>query len=293
MDSPGNAPEHEFLPGSDDCSPEEPLHKSRFSSPHAAGEPGPAVSTHTEGGFDSEELEYFRSLPEQALKAIYPDGIRPPANLGPHAPFDRYDKFHQALLNLAAGVSLRDVIRFYHFDIDAKQFVRHMAIFCVKSLGYTNHDLYRLDVHLSELGYADDDDATSMSQCPSGEAFGDLFEDQHDNEQGDVVELEGTTDQQSQTGDSEQSQLIPDISQIVEPAGTSSSKTDPSNERLQEHKPLSTRARVGRVALSTFFKFVLAALGYAVPIMIICFSYETLVRPHLASSTNAAGWVKV
>ncbi|ETI27241.1 hypothetical protein G647_09924 [Cladophialophora carrionii CBS 160.54] len=270
-----HAREQEFLPISDDCSPEETLHEYTTSSSYAAGEPGPAIDIDWDGPFSSEELDYFRSLPEQDLKAIYPYGIRPPENLGPHTPFDRYDQFHQALLNLAAGVSLRDVMRNGDFEIDGKQFVMHMAIFCVKSLGYTDQDRSTLDVHLSGLGYTaaashddgDHDDGTNISHSPSAEAFSDLPEDRDENQHEDVVE--GTDNRQPQTGAVEQSDITPLIDQSVKPPEPSSSKHDPPNERLQKHDLPSNAVRLGTVALSTSFKFLLTAWLSASPFRIL------------------------
>ncbi|OCT49678.1 hypothetical protein CLCR_07288 [Cladophialophora carrionii] len=291
-----HASEQGFLPISDDGSPEEILHESPASSSYAAGEPGPAIDVDWDGPFSSEELDYFRSLPEQDLKAIYPYGIRPPANLGPHTPFDRYDQFHRALLNLAAGVSLRDVMRNGDFEIDGKQFVMHIAIFCVKSLGYTDQDLSTLGVHLSGLGYTaaassdddgDHDDGTNISHSPRAEAFSDLPGDRDENQQEDVTE--GTTNRKSQTGAVEQSEITPPIDQSVKSPERSSSKHDPPNERLQQHDLPSNAVRLGTVALSTSFKFLLTVwVRYAVLIMIICFSYESLVRPQFASCSNSA-----
>ena len=99
---------------------------------------------------DPEELEYFRSLPEEGLRALYPRGIRPPANLGPSTPFDKYTQFHEALLHLAAGVDMADIMRVGKFDLDGREFVQHMAGFCVKSLDYTFDDIIRLRAHLDE-----------------------------------------------------------------------------------------------------------------------------------------------
>ena len=116
-----------------------------------SAEPGPGIRTKpldisTE--LNDGDFEYFRSLPDHALESLYPRGIRPLADLGPATPYDRYDQFHQAILYLVAGVPLANVMRIGDFDTDDKQFVKHLAVFCAKSLDYNNEDFWRVRAQL-------------------------------------------------------------------------------------------------------------------------------------------------
>ncbi|KAJ9605840.1 hypothetical protein H2200_009689 [Cladophialophora chaetospira] len=117
------------------------LSSSRFQ---VLGEPGPAVATDSAEFSDDIELDFFRSLPEEELQSLYPDGIKPPTDLGPVTAYDRYDQFHLAILHLASGIELRDVMRAGNFEISDSQFVRHMAIYCAQSLDYTDRDISKL-----------------------------------------------------------------------------------------------------------------------------------------------------
>ena len=111
------------------------------------GEPGPAILTSpnpVDETIEEEGIEISRCFPEYEFEALYPRGIRPPLNLGPATPFDRYDQLHQAILHLAAGVPLADVMRISNFNINGAQFVKHMANFCAKSSDYTEADLARI-----------------------------------------------------------------------------------------------------------------------------------------------------
>jgi hypothetical protein len=271
MDSPVRAAEHDFLPSNEDCSPEEPFIKPSSPNPHGAGEPGPAVATDS-ADLDprTEELEYFRSLPEQDLEELYPHGIRPPANLGPLTPYDRYDQFHQALLHLAAGVSLHDVMRIGDFDIDENQFVTHMAVFCAMSLGYTDQDLSRLGVQLLGRACVGADEGQNLSHSSSTEGISILPANNEDKEQDDSVEE--TSYRRRQGHGVEQGDIMEAIAESVTPRGTALSKNDPPNERVEKHKMSSFRMCDLRVDLSTFFWFLLSAcLKYAVAILIVWF----------------------
>jgi hypothetical protein len=126
------------------------------------GEPGPAIErtpTPTDD-FGAEELAYFRTLPEHTLQALYPDGIRPPKYLGPATPYDKYAQFHGAILHLAAGLSLKQVIKKGDFDITEGEFVQHLAKFCAKSLDYTEEDF----ACVSDQFYGSDVDALDPDQ---------------------------------------------------------------------------------------------------------------------------------
>lgn len=106
------------------------------------GEPGPAIDTDYAGStFTTTEVDYFRTLPESVLAGMYPCGIYPPVDLGPATPYDRYDQFHQALLYVAAGIPLSEVIHSGDFKISDKVFVKHMADFCAKTLDYDERDI--------------------------------------------------------------------------------------------------------------------------------------------------------
>jgi hypothetical protein len=273
MDCPVRAAEHDAFPSNDDCSPEQSQIKPSSSSPHGPGEPGPAVATDS-ADLDPRtgELEYFRSLPEQDLEELYPHGIRPPANLGPLTPYDRYDQFHQALLHLAAGVSLHDVMRIGDFDIDGNQFVTHMAVFCVKSLGYTDLGLSRLGIQLLGRGCADADaeEGGNLSQSSSTEGISILPRNNENKEQEDTVEE--TTYRQRQGRGVEQGDTMEAIAESVTPGGTVSPENDPPNERVEKHNMSSFRMCGLRVDLSTCFWFLLiACLKYAVAILIVWF----------------------
>ncbi|KIW69982.1 hypothetical protein PV04_02294 [Phialophora macrospora] len=279
MNSPEGAPEHASLPSNADCSPgPDPQIKLPPLSPQGAGEPGPAItsdSTDVPSQTAEQELEYFRSLPEEDLEALYPRGIRPPPNLGPSTPYDRYDQFHQALLHLAAGVSLQDVMRTGNFDIGGNQFVSHLAVFCAMSLGYTDQDLSRLGVQLLGRGYGDPQHEENLSRCSSTERISIGILPGNDE---DTAE-EGTC-QQRQRCAVEEVHILDATGQSVESRGTGTSRSDPPNERVKKHKMSKFRMCALRVALSTFFRSVLAVCWkYAVPILVGWVLYETQVRP--------------
>ena len=96
-------------------------------------------------------------------------GILPPANLGPTTPYDRYDQFHQAILHLAAGVPLEDVIRIGRFEIDDRQFTKHMAVFCAKSLDYTDTDLSNIRAHIQRDNCTHSEYGEVCEQCSKEE----------------------------------------------------------------------------------------------------------------------------
>jgi hypothetical protein len=91
------------------------------------------------------DLDIDRSVSEENLEALYPrNSIRPPKDLGPVTPYDRWVQFHEALLHLAAGAPLEDVMRVGEFNVSDRQLVKYMADFCIKSLEYTDAQVDKL-----------------------------------------------------------------------------------------------------------------------------------------------------
>jgi hypothetical protein len=143
-------------------------HENNEATSVQQGEPVPDTETFrpSEDDLNAKDLAYFRSLPEHILQRLYPGGIQPPSYLGPATPYDKYIQFHEAILHLAAGLSLKRVIKKGHFDITEGEFVHHLAKFCARSLDYGEADFARTRAQYRDL----DDDEVSHIQDSEGEA---------------------------------------------------------------------------------------------------------------------------